>query len=271
MENQKEKKIISLISQGKIACPYYLILPKKISENMDILVSVHGVTRNAIEHCVKFARNFPLDNIVFVAPLFSKERFKKFQILGKDTDGYRPDQALNEILKEIRSKYNINTGKIILSGYSGGGQFAHRYAMIYPQEIKKLVLMAPGWYTFPDENIEYPEGIGANSEFADLVINPANLLDIPINIIIGKQDIKRDSLLNRKESIDKNQGRNRIERSQNWVKSMMKLAIELKKLPEIKLNIIPNAAHSFKVNFSNKHYVRIVNQAIFANNTENGE
>ena len=41
----------------------------------------------------------------------------------------------------------IDTRRINLFGFSGGAQFAHRYAMAHPGSVNALVLTAPGWFT----------------------------------------------------------------------------------------------------------------------------
>jgi len=254
---------MAMTTSGDEACPYYIYAPKNISGRPKVLVSVHGITRNAIEHCARYVEHFDLNNTILIAPLFSKDRFKHFQILRADTSGLRPSDALNLILKDVETKFGIETKKITLSGYSGGGQFAHRYAMLYPECVQKLILMAPGWYTFLDTEIAYPEGLQVSGEFEDLQLYPKGLLSFPIEILVGERDNRRDKKLNCSGNIDQNQGRNRLKRSQNWTKSIIELAILRDIKPNIKMVIVPGASHDFKANFNRTDYVQCVREAVF--------
>jgi len=259
----KHNKIMAMTTSGDEACPYYIYVPKTISERPTILVSVHGITRNAIEHSTRFVEHFDLSDTVLVVPLFTKERFKHFQILREDAAGLRPSDALNLILEDIETKYGFETKKITLNGYSGGGQFAHRYAMLYPERIQKLILMAPDWYTFPNAEMAYPEGLATSGEFENLQLYPKGLLSFPIEVLVGERDNRRDKKLNCNSTIDKNQGRNRLKRSQNWIRAIIELAILRDIKPNIKMTIIPGAHHDFKANFRRANYVQCVREAVF--------
>lgn len=124
--------------------------------------------------------------------------------------------------------------------------------------------MAPGWYTFPDATIPYPEGVKPDGEFADLQLYPKGLLSFPIEVIVGKRDNRRDRTLNRSATIDRIQGRNRLQRSQNWVKAIVDFALVKDLDPNIKMTIIPGAGHEFKANFRRENYLESVKDAIFA-------
>jgi len=258
----KPGKVTALTTADDTACPYYIFIPETISKTPKILVSVHGITRNAAEHCMRFSKSFDLEDTILVAPLFTKERFKHFQKLRADADGLRPSKALNLILADIKERLGVATNKFTLSGYSGGGQLAHRYAMLYPERISKLILMAPGWYTFPDTTIPYPEGVKADGEFTDLRLYPKGLLSFPIEVIVGEKDNRRDRTLNSAATIDRRQGRNRLQRSQNWVKAIVDFALAKDLVPNIRMTIVPGAGHDFKANFDRKNYRKSLQNAI---------
>lgn len=259
----KQNKIMAMTTSGNEACPYYMFVPKIISENPKILVSVHGITRNAIEHCTRFAEVFDLKNTILIVPLFTRKRFKHYQKLRADESGLRPSDALDLILGDVEDKFGYTSDKFILSGYSGGGQFAHRYAMLYPERIQKLVLMAPGWYTFPDASKDYPEGTKTKAEFKDLQFYSKGLLSFPIEVIVGERDVRRDKTLNRTGTIDQVQGRTRLQRSQSWVEAVRRLAKDNNMIPNIKLAIISGAGHDFQVNFSKRAFTDRVRNAVF--------
>jgi pimeloyl-ACP methyl ester carboxylesterase len=110
----------------------------------------------AKDHALKFASFAERYGVVLVAPLFPKDRFGDYQRLGRNGRGERADQALNRILTEVGFLTGANIDKLYMFGYSGGGQFVHRYAMAYPQRTARIVVAAAGWYTFPDSAVNYP-------------------------------------------------------------------------------------------------------------------
>ncbi len=263
-KNLKRQKVIALNTEDEFAYPYYIFVPENITETPEILVTIHGITRNAAEHCLRYSQKFELGNTIIIAPLFSKEEFKHFQILRANDQGNRPSDALNTVLNDVATRLGVSTEQFTLSGYSGGGQFAHRYAMLYPEKIKKMILMAPGWYTFPNDDIAYPEGLGTNQEFSDLQLHPQGLLSFPIDIIVGASDTRRNKALNIAPSIDEHQGLNRLERGQNWMNAIKELATGRKKTPLVKLKLIQCAGHSFTANFKNETYIEAIEQSTFA-------
>jgi pimeloyl-ACP methyl ester carboxylesterase len=101
-----------------------------------------------------------------------------------------------------------------LFGFSGGGQFAHRYALFYPRRVARQVLGAPGWYTFPDPEHRYPLGLRtAPPEWPKLTFNPGRFLRIPTLVLVGEHDNRRDRELNRTRQVDVHQGLDRMERA----------------------------------------------------------
>lgn len=97
--------------------------------NRPIFVSVHGVSLNYQEHAQKFMPYAEKYGVVLVAPYFPEPPFDDYQRLGRTGQGSRADSALKNIITEVRELTYAQSGKLYLFGYSGGGQFTHRYAM----------------------------------------------------------------------------------------------------------------------------------------------
>ena len=138
------------------ALRYFVYLPQKCSGYTSQFVSVHGVSRNAREHAERFSPLAEEYGVVLVAPLFSRRHFCDYQRLGREGGGRRADHAIQQITREIEYLTGADSSKISMFGFSGGGQFAHRYAMAYPDRVRQLVIGAAGWYTYPDDSRKYP-------------------------------------------------------------------------------------------------------------------
>lgn len=56
---------------------------------------------------------------------------------------------LQELLREMRKEYPLKP-KMLLTGYSRGGQFAHRFALAFPEQVEAVAPLASGTWTTPD-------------------------------------------------------------------------------------------------------------------------
>jgi pimeloyl-ACP methyl ester carboxylesterase len=56
---------------------------------------------------------------------------------------------LEEVIKALRTEYHLKP-KILLTGYSRGGQFAHRFALAHPDMVEAVAPFASGTWTTPD-------------------------------------------------------------------------------------------------------------------------
>jgi pimeloyl-ACP methyl ester carboxylesterase len=131
-----------------------------------------------------------------------------------------------------------------LFGFSGGAQFAHRFAMVHSSRVSSLVLGAAGWYTWPDSSTGFPYGTRPISALPGVNFDPEKLLSIPIRVIVGRDDTIRDQTLNTRARIDKTQGRTRRDRAENWVRAMHTLALARNLQARVDLQFLDGTGHS---------------------------
>jgi len=201
---------------------YFYARPSSPEPDAPVLVAVHGISRNAREQAQSFARYCNSLGCMVVAPFFPHDRFPKYQQLGvSQKHTYpRPDLALNAILEDVAKLTGVNTARVFMFGYSGGGQFVHRYALVHPHRVIAAALGAPGWYTFPELRAPFPRGLRLNSGEAGFSLDHDEALKVPMAVFVGMQDLSRDKTLNTLRKIDSHQGRTRFERGQRWVAAM---------------------------------------------------
>ncbi|WP_282937325.1 alpha/beta hydrolase [Paenibacillus sp. RC67] len=226
--------------------PYYVYKPASAKQDSPMFVTVHGTSRDAKLHAEKFAPFADAYGVVLIAPLFSEERAPNYQQLGGKGKQVRADRQLDLIVEETGRITSASTKQLYLFGYSGGGQFAHRYAMAHPERIARLVVGAAGWYTFPDRSLSYPQGIREGiPDMPDLLLDPMKFLSIPTLVLVGERDTNHGDALEQSPDIDAQQGGNRVERGQRWVEAMNEAA-KSKALTNVFLfKLIPNSAHNF--------------------------
>ncbi len=213
--------------QAMPSAQYFYARPSKLVQDAPVLVSVHGISRNVREHVRTFANYCNSLGWVVVAPLFPAGQFPKYQQLGLARRHSRPraDLALNAILDEISALTGANTDRFYMFGFSGGGQFVHRYAMANSNRVIAAALGAPGWYTFPDSGAPFPRGLRINAKEAGFRLEGKSIFSVPTAVFVGTRDLDRDKSLNTSPKIDDQQGRTRPERARRWIAAMRAAAL----------------------------------------------
>ena len=238
---------------------YLLYVPRRIDPAAPLLVSVHGISLNAREHVTLFGPQAEQRGIVVVAPIFDPRRYRSFQRLKARS---RPDLFLDRVVDDALRMTRAGNGRFAMFGFSGGGQFAHRYALVHPQRVRSLIIAAPGWYTFPDADVRYPHGIAANRRYPHVWCKLAEFLRIPTRVVVGEADTGRDESLNTDPEVDR-QGPNRLERAANWVAALRRVAAEQRVLPSVSLVTLPGVSHSFAESVTRGGLARIIFEALY--------
>lgn len=213
-----------------------------------LLVSVHGISRNAGAHARALATLADELDLVLLAPHFSRSRFPDYQRMGRPGHlgpGGRADQMLLRIAQGVRKEYDLGTQPLLLMGHSGGAQFALRFALTHAAQVAAYVLSAPGSYCWPDRSRRFPHGAAPGHRFPDLRPDLAALLQRPGLVLVGERDVERDDALRQGERIDALQGRNRIERAHHWVAAMQQCAEQMGVVAPVTLHAVANCGHGF--------------------------
>ncbi|KAI1375290.1 alpha/beta-hydrolase [Hypoxylon crocopeplum] len=163
------------------------------SAKLPLVVSVHGTRRHVFDiyDLVPFAESTPC---AFVTPLFptgldGPNDIDSYKLVRSKT--LRADLTLLSILDEIAVRWpGIDTEKIFLMGFSGGGQFAHRFLYLHPERLAAVSVGAPGRTTVLDEQQDWPVGVKDVKALFGRTINKDLIKGVPIHLVVGGQDIK---------------------------------------------------------------------------------
>lgn len=226
--------------------PYYLYVPSRGGAGCRVLVSVHGISRNAEEHATAFADFAERYGVVLIAPLFERNSHPRYQRLGRAGAGARADRSLLAMLDEVAALTGASTECIFLFGFSGGAQFAHRFAFAHPHRVASMVLGAAGWYTSPDPALRYPYGLDTSHSSFDLAFDLERLLGVPACVLVGERDTRRNRALKQTRRLDKRQGDTRIDRAHKWVRRMTRAARAHQLETTYLFDILPRTNHSFR-------------------------
>lgn len=210
------------------------------------VVAVHGINRGAEEMASLLLSRARAIGRTVVVPHFDTTHWPRYQ---RAACRNRSDWALLRLMQALRSEGQIGAGAFDLSGFSGGAQFAHRFAWLYPSLVGSLCLTAPGWWTFPDSAVSWPYGIGAaprdKGTSFQMQANLRRFLDRQIIVCVGSDDVQRDGNLRQGQAIDTQQGPNRYGRARRWSTDMDSAARSHGISPAISLKVLQGCGHSF--------------------------
>jgi pimeloyl-ACP methyl ester carboxylesterase len=201
---------------------------------------VHGISRGVSANVFRFIAEANRHGLCIVAPLFTQEKYGQYQQLVDRRTGVRSDLALLDIIEAAALLTGADNKRLLMFGYSGGAQFAQRFALAYPELAASVALAAAGWYTMPDPRAPYPYGLdGAAIEFK---LDAAVLT--PQHVFVGDGDVARDASLRRSRDLDLAQGRNRLERATAYVNAM-RAAAEARGGRPPSLELLTGVGHDF--------------------------
>lgn len=227
----------------------WLGVPERLDPTLAPLVAVHGVGRGARKQARLFLQAASEQGRLVVAPLFDTRRWPGYQRIL--TQGRRADLALLSLLQAVAFQTGVSTRQVALFGYSGGAQFAHRFALLHPHRVAQLCTCAAGWYTWVGEQGgAFPQGLrprtGRRLDLGEIAAaNLGRFLQIPTRVAVGAQDQHSDALTRRDPQLDTLQGTHRLERAQRWVQALHQAAAARGLRAAAQLHVLPQAGHDF--------------------------
>lgn len=164
-------------------------------KRLPLLIWVHGTGRNLTalyeDGLVSFANSTPC---AILAPLFpagldGPNDLSSYKTLR--SKNLRSDLTLLSILDEIAPRWpGIQTDKVFMMGFSGGGQFVHRFLYLYPEKLLAVSVGAPGRVTVLDQAQQWPAGIANVERLFGRLVNKQRIQQVPIQLVVGSADNK---------------------------------------------------------------------------------
>lgn len=220
---------------------YLRFLPADTDPQRPPLVCVHGIGRDAQGHLAAFTAWARRTGTELLAPLFDRRRYRGYQRLKSSNRTLHPVAALDAILDEA-----VGARRCLLYGFSGGAQFAHRYALVRPERVAGMALAAAGWYTFPSAAASFPYGLAPGRLPDSLAIDFAAFLQLPKCVLVGERDVERDPSLRSNRVLDREQGDNRLARATAWVAAINRAGAKVPPAPACRLVVVPGSGHDWQ-------------------------
>lgn len=255
-------RITALSRQGAREPEALVYSPTSLVSGRPALVCVHGIQRNVLELAVRFAPLADELGRALLLPFFSTRRGRGYQRLRGRRVRRHPEARLHQALDRLGELAPVDLERFDLFGYSGGAQFAHRYALVHPTRVRTLVCASAGWYTFPDESTPWPYGLAIGRRDRRLEPDLGAFLDLRTHVVVGAEDRGRDDSLNADARIDALQGETRVERARRYVDALRESARAHGRASRVTLQVLPGCGHSFEQNVRAGRLVDVVGDVV---------
>ncbi|KAL1890317.1 hypothetical protein Sste5346_008319 [Sporothrix stenoceras] len=163
-------------------------------DRLPLVVWVHGTGRDTSALTTDLAAFAEANNCAVLAPFFPANMdgphdLDAYKMLRSKT--LKSDKVLLAILDEVAIIWpGITTEKVYLGGFSGGGQFAHRFLYLYPERLAAVGVGAPGRATLLDDTQAWPNGIQDVDTIFGRTVDRAAIAKVAIQIAVGGNDNK---------------------------------------------------------------------------------
>lgn len=158
-----------------------------------LAVLVHGSLRDADilrDEFIDFAEE---QQCVLLAPLFpagihDPEDLHNYKHLIYH--GIRYDLILLDMIEELAARYRVRSDKVLMHGFSGGAQFAHRFLYLHPGRLRAVSIGAPGTVTLPDDSASWWVGVKGMEEIFGQRFDVEAMRRVAVQLVIGDADIE---------------------------------------------------------------------------------
>lgn len=213
---------------------------------VDLIVAVHGTGRTSfLEYRNDLAEFGRWNNAAILTPIFpvgvrgdgARSGYKYIQ-----EGDIRYDKVLLDIVAEVAEKYQQDWSQFAMLGYSGGGHFTHRFAILHPQRLWAASVGAPGSVTLLDPDRDWWVGIRDINEKFGITFDPEALRKVPVQVIVGDADLETWEITHRPGSTywqdgANDAGRNRPERARALADSFEKAGVK------VRFDLVPGISH----------------------------
>lgn len=227
---------------------YTLYVPESLGKTRQaprLVVAMHGTGRQFVDYRNAYAEFGRWNNCVILCPLFpigvlgdgNRSGFKYIQ-----EGDIRYDEVLLAMVDEVARKYGLDFSTFALTGFSGGGHFAHRFAYLHPERLWAVSVGAPGSVTLIDPSRDWWVGTRDLQARFGKALDLAALSRVPVHMIVGKADLETWEITHKPGSRYYMEGANdagvtRPDRLQALKRSMEQVGVQ------VTLDLVDNMSH----------------------------
>lgn len=208
-----------------------------------VIVALHGMGGQGEAFASSLISQADKNGWVIIAPTITYQNYLDTGLLSDDDMRYSREllATLDELPKHLTG-YHLNR-RAALYGFSRGAQFAHRFALMYPDRVLSVAAMSAGAYTLPYENrlqdgkttlLPFPFGTGDFKQRLGQDPNYAELKRVKFLIQVGASDNREGDV---SRAFDAFIGRTRVDRAASFVAALKELGVTAR------LVVLPGTGH----------------------------
>lgn len=215
-------------------------------QKFDVIVAIHGSNRPVMAYRDGFSELARRVGCFVLAPLFpigiiepgDVDNYKYLAFKG-----LRYDLILLAMLAEIETRYGVEFQRVVMHGFSGGGQFVHRFYYLHAERLTGVSIGAPGKVTLLDNTRPWWVGTADVEQRFGRKINLDALQAVKVQLVVGKDDIDDREIYVEEGSRNwmegaNDAGRTRRERIRTLHENLRDHRIDAR------LDIVPGVAHA---------------------------
>lgn len=227
---------------------FCLYVPPSVATGakVDLVVAVHGTGRTSfLDFREGFSEFGRWNDCVILCPVFpvgvcgdGARSGYKYLIEGN----IRYDLILLDMIAEVAEKYGQTWEKFALFGFSGGGHFTHRFAILHPEKLWAAAIGAPGSVTLLDADKDWWVGIRNLPELFGKAFDAHALARVPVQMVVGGADLETWEITHREGARHYMPGANdagetRPERLRSLKASFEKAGVN------VRFDLVPGVSH----------------------------
>jgi predicted esterase len=209
---------------------------------LTVLVALHGMGGNGSDFSRKLIEHADRRGWLLVAPSIKYRDWRDPEEVRRDGAEYLP--ALKATLEELPRQTGLALReRVLLYGFSRGGQAAHRFAFMYPEASRGVAALSSGTYTLPKKQIQrgadeallrFPYGVADLEQYIGKPFDPAAVRQVGFWLGVGANDNLASDL---PRQWDAYIGSTRVERARAFSRALEEMGANAE------LAIFPNASH----------------------------
>lgn len=243
----------------------YYYQPRRYTAETPVVLVLHGLRRDAEDYRDNWAELAEREGLMVLVPRFSTEAYPGgngynlgnvfHATSAEENRGFiRPEQInpperwaftlIERVFADFRRNHsNTLRQTYYLYGHGAGAQVAHRFAMFMSEShAEEIIVGAAGWYTMPDETLEWPYGTGGVPVLDSTAIRA--FLAQPILLLAGGADTATLHTVMRQTPQANDQGVTRVERTRHYYEFAEHRARRLNTAFNWRHWVMPGVTHS---------------------------
>ncbi len=215
------------------------------ADEFSLLVAVHGSERAPETARALFERLADETGRIVVAPLFpmavtdDEETHNYIFLQYRDI---RYDLILLHMVDAVAQRFGVPADRLWLAGFSGGGQFVHRFMYLHAARLAAVSIGAPGIVHTLDPHRDWFVGVRDVVARFGRDIDRDSLRGLPVQVVVGGDDLATDILVAPPNPLYmdgvNDTGSTRVERAQFLHRLLLDAGVDCR------FDLVPGAGHS---------------------------